>query len=112
MNSPEEVGETLDANGSHSADAARAGLLYEWSYEETRERMADSLVLRWFCRVVELARQAKVNSGRKLRLDATCVQTTIHQTRSGLLLVSGSALPPREEGQAAGSRTKRRGRVL
>jgi IS5 family transposase len=25
--------------------------LYSWSYEETRERVADSLVLRWFCRV-------------------------------------------------------------
>jgi IS5 family transposase len=93
--------------------------LYGWSYEETRERVADSLVLRWFCRVyfqtvpdkstlirwthtlraetlhalndrvVELARQAKVTTGRKLRLDATCVQTTIHHpTDSGLLLDS------------------------
>ena len=25
--------------------------LYGWSYEETRQRVADSLVLRWFCRV-------------------------------------------------------------
>lgn len=25
--------------------------LYGWSYEETRERVANSLVLRWFCRV-------------------------------------------------------------
>jgi len=25
--------------------------LYGWSYEQTRERVADSLVLRWFCRV-------------------------------------------------------------
>jgi hypothetical protein len=79
--------------------------LYGWSYEERRERVADSLVLRWFCRVyfeavpdkstlirwthtlrpetlhalnnrvAELARQAKVTTGRKLRLDATCVQT-------------------------------------
>lgn len=40
-------------------------------------------------RVVELARQAKVTTGRKLRLDATCVQTTIHHpTDSGLLLDS------------------------
>ena len=93
--------------------------LYGWSYEETRERVADSLVLRWFCRVyfqtvpdkstlirwthtlrpetlhalndrvVELARQAKVTQGRKLRLDATCVQTTIHHpTDSGLLIDS------------------------
>jgi transposase, IS5 family len=93
--------------------------LYGWSYEETTERVADSLVLRWFCRVyfqpvpdkstlirwthtlrpetlhalndrvVELARQAKVTTGRKLRLDATCVQTTIHHpTDSGLLIDS------------------------
>jgi transposase, IS5 family len=93
--------------------------LYGWSYEETIERVADSLVLRWFCRVyfqtvpdkstlirwthtlrpetlhalndrvVELARQAKVTTGRKLRLDATCVQTTIHHpTDSGLLIDS------------------------
>jgi IS5 family transposase len=91
--------------------------LYGWSDEETRERIADSLVLRWFCRVyfqtvpdkstlirwshtlgpetlhslndrvVELARQAKVTTGRKLRLDATCVQTEIHHpTDSGLLI--------------------------
>jgi IS5 family transposase len=93
--------------------------LYGWSYEETRERVADRLVLRWFCRVyfqtvpdkstlirwshtlrpetlhalndrvVELARQAKVTKGRKLRLDATCVQTEIHHpTDSGLLVDS------------------------
>jgi transposase, IS5 family len=93
--------------------------LYGWSYEETRERVADSLVLRWFCRVyfqtvpdkstlirwshtlrpetlhalndrvVELAKQAKVTTGRKLRLDATCVQTEIHHpTDSGLLVDS------------------------
>ncbi len=93
--------------------------LYGWSYEETRERVAENLVLRWFCRVyfqtvpdkstlirwthtlrpetlhalndrvVELARQAKVTKGRKLRLDATCVQTEIHHpTDSGLLVDS------------------------
>jgi IS5 family transposase len=93
--------------------------LYQWSYKETEERVKDSLVLRWFCRVyfervpdettllrwlhtlrpetlhalndrvVELAQQAKVTKGRKLRLDATCVQTTIHHpTDSGLLVDS------------------------
>src|SRR5712691_421692 len=93
--------------------------LYQWSYRETEERVKDSLVLRWFCRVyfervpdettllrwlhtlrpetlhalndrvVELARQAKVTNGRKLRLDATCVQTNIHHpTDSGLLVDS------------------------
>src|SRR5947209_2940553 len=89
--------------------------VYQWSYRETEERVGDSLVLRWFCRVyfetvpdettllrwlhtlrpqtlhalndrvVQLAAQAKVSKGRKLRLDATCVQTTIHHpTDSGL----------------------------
>jgi IS5 family transposase len=93
--------------------------LYQWSYRETEERVKDSLVLRWFCRVyfervpdettllrwlhtlrpetlharnsrvVELARQAKVTSGRKLRLDATCVQTEIHHPTDSGLLVDG-----------------------
>jgi transposase, IS5 family len=40
-------------------------------------------------RVVQLAVQAKVTTGRKLRLDATCVQTEIHHpTDSGLLVDS------------------------
>jgi transposase, IS5 family len=90
--------------------------LYAWSYQETVERVADSLVLRWFCRVyfqrvptkatllrwaatirpttlqalvdraAQLAKQARVTRARKLRLDSTCVQTTIHHpTDSGLL---------------------------
>src|SRR6266571_3407734 len=93
--------------------------LYQWSYKECEGRVADSLVLRWFCRVafhevpdastlwrweqtlraetvhvlndrvVQLAKQARVTKGRKLRLDATCVQTTIHHpTDSGLLVDS------------------------
>ena len=93
--------------------------VYQWSYRETEERVGDSLVLRWFCRVyfetvpdettllrwlhtlrpetlhalndrvVQLAQQAKVTNGRKLRLDATCVQTNIHHpTDSGLLVDS------------------------
>jgi IS5 family transposase len=93
--------------------------LYAWSFKETEERVKDSLVLRWFCRVyfervpdettllrwlrtlrpetlhdlndrvVQLAKQARVSSGRKLRLDATCVQTEIHHpTDSGLLVDS------------------------
>jgi len=91
--------------------------LYGWSYQETHERVADSLVLRWFCRVyfqqvpdkttlirwthtlrpetlhrlnervVELARQAKVAKGRELRLGATCVQTTIHHPTDSGLLI-------------------------
>src|SRR5260221_12139108 len=93
--------------------------LYQWSYKELEGRVKDSLVLRWFCRVafhgvpdgstlwhwqqtlrpetlhalndrvVQLAKQAKVTKGRKLRLDATCVQTEIHHpTDSGLLVDS------------------------
>jgi transposase, IS5 family len=90
--------------------------LYAWSYAETVARVADSLVLRWFCRLyfrraptkttllrwaatihpttlqalvdraTLLAKQAHVTPGRKLRIDSTCVQTTIHHpTDSGLL---------------------------
>jgi transposase, IS5 family len=93
--------------------------LFGWSYQETEDRVDESLVLRWFSRLfweaapddstlirwantlrpetlhalndrmVELARQAKVTQGRKLRLDATCVQTEIHHpTDSGLLVDS------------------------
>jgi IS5 family transposase len=93
--------------------------LYQWSYQETVKQVYDNLLLRWFCRVywaevpdastlfrweqtlrpetlhtlndrvVQLAAQAKVTKGRKLRLDATCVQTTIHHpTDSGLLVDS------------------------
>jgi IS5 family transposase len=93
--------------------------LYAWSYAQTVERVADSLVLRWFChlyfqrtpdattllrwaatirpetlqalndRVVVLAKQARVTQGRKLRLDSTCVQATIHHPTDSGLLVDG-----------------------
>ena len=90
--------------------------LYAWSYQETVERVAESLVLRWFCRVyfrrvpaattllrwaqtirpetvhllndrvAQLAAQARVTRARKLRVDGTVVETTIHHpTDSGLL---------------------------
>jgi IS5 family transposase len=90
--------------------------LYTWSFAETVQRVADSLVLRWFCRVyfrrapddttllrwahtirpttlqtlldrvAVLAKQAKVTHARKLRVDATVVETPIHfPTDSGLL---------------------------
>jgi transposase, IS5 family len=93
--------------------------LHQWSYQETEEQVDQNLILRWFCRlywaavpddttllrwantlqpetlhalndrVVQLAVQAKVTKGRKLRLDATCVQTEIHHpTDSGLLVDS------------------------
>ncbi|GHO57114.1 ISNCY family transposase [Ktedonobacter robiniae] len=97
--------------------------LYQWSFQETEDRVNDSLVLRWFSRVyfehvpddttlirwahfirpdtmhalndrvVELAAQAKVIKGGKLRLDGTCVQTTIHHpTDSGLRVDSARVL--------------------
>jgi IS5 family transposase len=90
--------------------------LYTWSYQETEERVSDSLVLRWFTRVyfrrvpdastllrwaqtiqpetlhgltdrtAQLAAQARVTRARKLRVDGTVVETTIHHpTDSGLL---------------------------
>ena len=82
--------------------------LYNWSYEATEQWVGDSLVLRQFCRVyaarvpddttllrwanliqpktlqqlldhvVALARQKHVTRVRKLRLDSTVVETTIH----------------------------------
>jgi IS5 family transposase len=109
--------------------------LHGWSYQETEDEVDQNLVLRWFCRVywadvpddttlirwantlrpetlhaltdrvVHLARQAKVTQGRKLRLDATCVQTEIHHpTDSGLLVDSVrvlSRLVKRAKGQVA-----------
>jgi IS5 family transposase len=82
--------------------------LYRWSYAETEHFVADSLVLRQFCRVdlaavpddttlirwanligpqtiaqvndrvVELARALQVTRGRKFRTDTTVVETNIH----------------------------------
>src|SRR5215210_5003310 len=90
--------------------------LYDWSFEATERNVSDSLVLRQFCRlylqaapddttlirwakligadtleclnerVVLLAFERKVSRGRKLRTDATVVETNIsHPTDSGLL---------------------------
>lgn len=93
--------------------------LYAWSYQETVECVADSLVLRWFCRVyfrrvpdkttlirwaatiqpatlqalidqaAQLAQQAGVTRARKLRIDSTCVQTPIHHPTDSNLLGDG-----------------------
>jgi IS5 family transposase len=93
--------------------------LYGWSYEQTEQWVADSLVLRDFCRiywqpvpddttlirwanliqpaslhclldhVVELAQQRKVTRGRKLRIDGTVVETNIHQPTDSSLLNDG-----------------------
>jgi len=93
--------------------------LYNWSYEQTEHFVGDSLVLRQFCRlylepvpddttmirwasligpetvaalndrVVELARALKVTRGRKLRVDATVVETDIHHPTDSRLLGDG-----------------------
>jgi IS5 family transposase len=93
--------------------------LYDWSYEHTEQFVSDSLVLRQFCRlytervpddttlirwakliqpttlhdlldhVVDLARQSKVTRGRKLRIDGTVVETTIHHPTDSSLLNDG-----------------------
>ena len=90
--------------------------LYGWSYAETERFVADSLVLRQFCRVylaavpddstlirwanliepstlaalndrvVELARRLRVTRGRKLRVDSMVVATTIHHPTDSALL--------------------------
>jgi IS5 family transposase len=93
--------------------------LYGWSYEQTEQFVADSLVLRDFCRIywqpvpddttlirwanliqaatlhqlldhiVELAQQLKVTRGRKLRTDGTVVETNVHQPTDSSLLNDG-----------------------
>jgi transposase, IS5 family len=92
---------------------------YRWSFEETEERVADSLVLRWFTRVyfrrvpddttllrwahplqpetlhalndraAQLAAQVRVTRARKLRVDGTVVETTIHYPTDSRLLGDG-----------------------
>jgi transposase, IS5 family len=123
--------------------------LYLWSFAQTVQRVADSLVLRWFCRlyfqrapdattllrwartlrpttlqtllarVAVLAKQAKVTHARKLRVDATVVETPIHYpTDSGLLGDGVRVLTrlvgrakPRLQHQLAGSRGVFRNRM-
>src|SRR5437870_8679797 len=93
--------------------------LYDWSYAQTEHFVGDSLVLRQFCRlgldpvphhttlmrwanllqpetmhrlldrVTELARSLKVTRGRKLRIDSTVVETTIHHPSDSSLLADG-----------------------
>jgi IS5 family transposase len=90
--------------------------LYDWSFEATERNVSDSLILRQFCRLyleaapddttlirwakligpktlerlneraVALAFERKLTGGRKLRTDATVVETNIsHPTDSSLL---------------------------
>ena len=91
--------------------------LHNWSFQQTEEGVADSMGLRWFCRVyfrrvpdnttlirwsqlirpatlealnervVQLAVRTRVTNGRKLRVDATCVPTIIHHPTDSGLLV-------------------------
>jgi len=93
--------------------------LYGWSYEQTERFVSDSIVLRQFCRIylerapddttlirwanqigsetvaslneraVELARSLKVTRGRKLRVDATVVETNVHHPTDSALLGDG-----------------------
>jgi transposase, IS5 family len=93
--------------------------LYVWSYEQVEHFVNDSLVLRQFCRlglasvpdattllrwanlvqpetlqrlldrVTDLAQTLKVTRGRKLRIDSTVVQTTIHHPSDSTLLADG-----------------------
>ncbi|MCI0564061.1 MAG: transposase, partial [Nitrososphaera sp.] len=93
--------------------------LYGYSYEETVERVRDSLTLRQFCRVylndvpvdttlmrwanliqpktlekfnqriVQLAVERKVTNGRKLRTDGTVVESNIRAPSDNRLLADG-----------------------
>jgi transposase, IS5 family len=93
--------------------------LYDWSYEQTEQSVADSLVLRQFCRIyaekvpddttlirwanliqpktlhalldhiTDCARHLKVTRGRKLRIDGTVVETNIHYPVDSTLLGDG-----------------------
>jgi IS5 family transposase len=93
--------------------------LHRWSYEQTEHFVNDSLVLRQFCRlglepvphdttllrwanliqaetlhrlldrVTELAQSLQVTRGRKLRIDSTVVETTIHHPSDSGLLADG-----------------------
>ena len=93
--------------------------LYQWSYEQVERFVNDSLVLRQFCRlglepvphdttllrwanliqaetlhrlldrVTELAQTLSVTRGRKLRVDSTVVETTIHHPSDSGLLADG-----------------------
>ena len=104
--------------------------LYGWSYEQTERFVCDSIVLRQFCRLylepapedttlirwanaigaptlaalndraVELARLLKVTRGRKLRTDATMVETNIHYPTDDTLLVDGVRIISRLVGKA------------
>jgi transposase, IS5 family len=104
--------------------------LYNFSYEQTERFVCDSIVLRQFCRLyleaapddttlirwanligpktlehlneraVELARSSKVSRGRKLRTDATVIETNIHHPTDDTLLSDGVRIISRLIGRA------------
>ena len=104
--------------------------LYDWSFEATERNVSDSLILRQFCRVyleaapddttlirwakligaetlerlneraVELAFERKVTRGRKLRVDATVVETNISYPTDSTLLNDGVRVLGRLVGKA------------
>jgi len=105
--------------------------LQDWSYEELERFVADSLVLRQFCRVylqrvpddttlirwantispetlqklneraMQLARSLKVSRARKLRVDTTVVETNIHYPTDSSLLGDGVRVLSRVMKQAS-----------
>lgn len=104
--------------------------LYGWSYEQTERFVCDSIVLRQFCRLylerapddttlirwantigaptlaalndraVELAQTLKLTRGRKLRTDATVVETNIHYPTDDALIADGVRVISRLVGRA------------
>jgi transposase, IS5 family len=106
--------------------------LYDWSFEATERNVSDSLVLRQFTRlylepapddttlirwanligpqtlerlnerVVALACQRKLTRGRKLRTDATVVETNIPHPTDSALLSDGVRVLSRLVGRAKG----------
>jgi IS5 family transposase len=104
--------------------------LYKWSYEKTEQFVADSIILRQFCRVyleqvpddstlikwanllqpetlhrllehvVAMAQRLKVTRGRKLRTDGTVVESNIHHPTDSGLLVDGVRVISRTLGRA------------
>lgn len=104
--------------------------LYDWSFPQTSQFVADRLVLRQFCRVyfasvpdqstlnrwahliqpttlhrllnqiVQLAVQLQLTQGRKLRIDGTVVETTIHHPTDRTLLTDGVRVLSRALGKA------------
>jgi transposase, IS5 family len=104
--------------------------LYQWSYEQTETFVADSIILRQFCRVylecvpddsvlirwanlirpetlhqllehvVTVAHHLQVTRGRKLRTDGTVVESPIHLPTDSSLLADGVRVLGRTLGRA------------